>query len=136
MLFLNPMSVTLLGKTLDNVTALAVERLATKAVVEWSDGGPHPVFADAPEQKTTITLTRVVAQDEATPARPGDQGALTFRVGAGADDAGNRSYTATVVVMGVGYDLTAKAGAKQTIEMVAVASAGGTDPVAEAGSGA
>lgn len=130
MLFLRPQHVMLFNQALDGVSAVVVDREASRVALEWSDAGPHVVFADAPELKVTIRVTRALTRDEATPARPGDTGPLVFRVGAGADDAGVRLFSATVVVMGVRHSLKSEGGARQEIEMVAVSS-GAPDPIAE-----
>lgn len=133
MVFLNPASVTLLGKTLDGVTLVLVDRRATKLALERGDLGPHCVFADAPEQRVVVRVERAVSADEAAPAKPGEQGALAFRTGVGSDNAGVRSYSATVVVMAVEHEIRRRGGARQVIEMVALSATGADDPIAESG---
>ncbi len=131
MLFLNPSVVTLLGRALGNVHSLAVDRAGARTATEWGDLGPHAVFADVPEQRVSVSILREVTEDEPAGARPGDQGALLFRAGAGADDAGVRSYSATVVVLRVTHRLTRRGGAAQEIELLAVSPTGAADPIVE-----
>lgn len=131
MLFLNPSEVTLLGAPLRDVRSLAVDRVAARAVTEWSDAGPHAVFADVPEQRVTIVISRDVAADEPAGVRPGDQGAIQFRAGAGLDEAGVRSYSATVVALRVAHRLSRTGGAAQEIELLALSPTGAADPIVE-----
>lgn len=130
MLVIRPWSVTLLGKSLHNVEALTVDRLSGGLALERSDKGPHVVFADAPEQRVVIRVRRQLTADEATPARAGEAGELRWTRSAGTD-AGSREFVASVVVERVEHELSARAGAAQRIEMVAISMDGAADPVTE-----
>ncbi len=133
MLVVRPGSVTLLGKALDNVEALTVDRLSGGLALERSDRGPHVVFADAPEQRVVIRVRRQLTTDEPTPARAGEAGELRWKRSAGSD-AGSREFAASVVVESVEHELNARAGALQRIVLVAISPDGATDPVSEAAS--
>ncbi len=131
MLVIRPGSVTLLGKALDNVEALSVDRLSGGLALERSDRGPHVVFADAPEQRVVIRVKRLLTSDEATPARVGEAGELRWRR-SGGTDAGSREFAASVVVESVEHDLSVRQGAAQRIVMAAISLDGAADPVTEA----
>ena len=46
MLVMNPRSVSFDGELLEDVTSVVIDRRGERVVVEWSDEGPHAVFAD------------------------------------------------------------------------------------------
>jgi hypothetical protein len=117
------------------VTLVAVDRRATRVVVEHGPAGPHPAFVDAPEQRVDVRLVRRVQSGEApAPAlRPGALGTLEFRARAAAADVGGRSVTVGVVVVAVEHELDAKRGLEQTIQMIGVSPDGAADPVTEGG---
>lgn len=128
MLMLNPRSVSFAGATLSDVRMVAVDRIAAREVVEWSDLGPHAVFADAPERKVTIRVQRDLTRDGLDGPRPGDSGVLIVRSGPNASDAGGVALVASAVVMRVSHDLR-EGSARQLIQLVAVSASGDVDPV-------
>ncbi len=138
MLWLDPEEVTLTTPggviALAGVTAVAVDRRTTRSAIEWSDDGPHVVFADAAEQRTTIRVVRRIDVGEtgiASQVAPGLAATLSVRVAPARSDVGGRSVTSEVVVLSAEHDLSAKSGIEQTIVMVAVSSDGGMDPITE-----
>jgi hypothetical protein len=131
MLSLHPPSVSLLGVALADVDALAVDRRTSKHAEERTDRGPHLVFADAPEQRVTVAITRTLTRDEATTFRPGDQGDLRFTTAPSASDGARRTFAATVVILSVEHDLTLRNGVRQRIHAVALSADGAADPVSE-----
>ena len=58
MLVLNPPLVKFAAATWTDVTVVMVDRLSDRTVVERGDLGPHVTFADAPEQRVVIRVTR------------------------------------------------------------------------------
>jgi hypothetical protein len=130
MIWLNPETVTIGGVDLGGVRSIAVAHRADKLVVEFSDGGPHPTFADAPEQRTTITLKRAVVSNEDPGVRPGDEAVFEARIAPTGADTPGVTLSAAVVVTGVASRSDRKSGAEQTIEAVAVSPDGSTDPLA------
>lgn len=135
MLILTPASVRFDTLTLDDVTLIAVERSAERAVVEWSDLGPHPTFADVPEQRTTVKLSRRVFRGELASPNLGQLGELSFVVSPAGTAAATRKHAAQCVVLAVRYDLVNGASgaakgpiAAQTIELVALSSSGSAEP--------
>lgn len=131
MIWLDPSRVTLGGDALEGVSSVSVDRKATRFVEEYSDTGPHVVFADAPEQRVTARLIRTVGESGAGALRPGDSGELAFEVGASASAAGARRISMQVVIQSIANKVDPKAGATQTIECVALSSDGATDPVSD-----
>lgn len=129
MLILNPPTVRFGPHAFDDVTLLAIDRLAERTVEEWSDFGPHPVFADIPEQRTVIRIVRRLLRDDVSSPRPGDQHTITFRVSPNLSDADRRMISATAVVTSVTHQLGPSKGAQQTLTLTALSPDGATDPL-------
>lgn len=136
MIWLNPRRVTFDGTELGHVRTVVLDRKAERVVVEWSDTGSHVAFADVPEQRVTIALTRTVVEEGAGEIRPGDAGMLSFRTSPSASDAQVREIEAGVVVTAVEHEVSAKTGAMQRISFIAVSEDGESDPVVESVVGA
>lgn len=134
MIWLNPDQVTLGSNALTGVLFIAVDRAAAKLVVERTDLGPYAAFADAPEQRITIRISREVRADESTPVRPGDLAALSFRTAPNASAAGGRAVAATVVIVSIEHTISPRGGARQTIEAIPISADGAADPIAETAS--
>ena len=133
MLITTPAAVRFDTVTLDDVVLIAVERSAERAIVEWSDLGPHPTFADVPEQRITVKVSRRIARGDLSALTPGHLGELSFVVSHAGTAAAAKKHAAQCVVLGVKYDLSAAASGKQpsavqTIELVAVSSTGSAEP--------
>ncbi len=131
MLTFHPQSVSFLNTPLTDVDAIAVDRRSSKQTEERTDLGPHLVFADVPEQRVTIAVTRTLTRDEPTTFTPGAQGQLRFTAAPSSSDAKRRTYTATVVVLSIDYDLSRKAAARQRIALLALSTDGAADPINE-----
>ena len=131
MIWLDPERVTLSGSPLAGVVSITVDRRASRFVEAYSDAGPHVVFADAPERRVGVRITRRVDQGGAGAHRPGDAAALAFRVGPSASDARVREVAVSVVIEAVENRVDRKGGATQVIACVAVSSDGASDPVIE-----
>jgi hypothetical protein len=128
-MLLHPDTVTFGDLALDHVLAVAIDRAAARLVADHGDLGPHVAFADVPEQRVTLTLTRRPARPEVINPRPGDQAGLAFTAAAGAADAARVRITATCVLREVRHDLTASGSPRQTITFIAVSPDGLQDPV-------
>lgn len=139
MVWLDPdrASIVIAGQTipLPGVTHVAVDRRATRLVVEHGPLGPHAAFVDAPEQRVDLALTRRIQPGEPAHAalRPGAQGVLSFTARAATGDLGGAQVSAAVVLASVEHSIDAKRGFEQTIRMVGVSSDGLADPVTEGG---
>lgn len=131
MIWLSPRNVTLGGVTVEHVSAVSMSRKADKVIVEAGSGGPHVRFADVPEQRVEIEITRTVVDREDHGIRPGDARSLQFRTAPSGAGLPVREVTAEVVVTGVESRLSARGGAVQTISCVAVSPDGEADPVLE-----
>jgi len=131
-LWIEPEEVSLLGHALDGVEAAAVDRRAARLALEWGDAGPHAVFADAPEQRVDVRLTRRLKGSsgafEASLA-PGAMGQLSFVASRAGSDAARTRVEMTVVVTGVEHALRAGSCARQLISCVGISSDGASDPV-------
>jgi len=129
MLVLNPREVRFDSETLEDVTSVTIDRRAARSVVEWSDLGAHAVFADVPEQRVEIRIVQELARGDLGGLAPGDAGVLRFHTAPTGGHAGRRRVEATVVVTGVGHELSRRRGAVRTIACVAVSADGASDPV-------
>lgn len=130
MLVLNPDRVTFGVKEWERVILLAVDRVATRQVVEWTEAGPHVVFADTAEQKVLIKVVSEVVRGEVGGPSPGEAATLTAVLAPTASDVGRRRITAEAVVTAVTHEVSVKKGAVRTVELVAVSPDGATDPIA------
>lgn len=128
MLVLAPESVAFEGEAWSGVESIAVDRVASKQVAEVGDLGPHVVFADVPEQRVDVKVTRRIERSELETVRPGDEGTLTFRAGFGRTDAGWSLVTIGVVVTRVAHVFD-RSGVKRVVTMVGVSLDGSADPV-------
>lgn len=129
MLVLNPRLVTFDQQSWQNVTAVSIDRTATKETVEWSDMGPHVALADVPEQRVTIKVIQSLDADDLDATKPADAGSLTLHTSPAASDAGRKRISAQVVVTKVEHEISLKRGAVRTVTMVAVSPDGQADPI-------
>ena len=132
MLVLAPESVDFDGELWLGVESIAIDRTASREGVEVGDHGPHGVFADVPEQRVSVKVTRKIERSELGTVVPGDEGQLQFRAGFGRTDAGWSSVTVGVVVTRVDHDFS-RSGVHRVVTMVAVSSDGVSDPVSVEG---
>lgn len=128
MLILNPHIVKFDGERLDGVLAVALDRRPARELVEFDDLGPHPTFADVPEQRSEFTVRQELARDDLQAMAPGDQALLELWTAPGASEAGRRKVTANVVCLRIEHDLSRRA-ALRTIRFIAIATTSATDPV-------
>lgn len=131
MVWLNPDTVTLDSTVLTHVTFAAIDREARRTAIEWTDLGAYPAFADVPEQRVTVRITRRVSASEPAPARPGDQVLFTLRSAPGASAAGVRVVSATVVITEIAHAWSSAAGLTQRITALALSPTGAEDPVTD-----
>lgn len=133
MLILNPPTVQLGPHTLDDVALLAIDRVAHRKAEEWSDAGPHPVFADVPEQRTVVRIVRRLERDDPAPPLPGEQHTLAFHTSPNLSDADRRRISiAAAVVTAVTHQVgggPSGRGAQQTITLTALSPDGASDPI-------
>ena len=129
MLLLSPQSVKFGTDRWDDVGALSLDRIASRLTLEWSDMGPHIVFADVPEERVTIRVTRRLHRDAAFTPRPGDAGELVAYTSPSAGDSSRRRVRIESVVTAVSHEISATGGATQVVTLVGVSSNGAADPV-------
>jgi hypothetical protein len=128
MLVLNPSQVRFGAQTWPAVLSVVIDRAAAREIVEWSDAGPHAVFADVPEQRVGVRVEMELASDGLDAPRPGDQGELTFVTSPTAADGGRRRASIAAVVLAVRHEVSLRR-AVRVIDLVAVSGDGSTDPV-------
>jgi hypothetical protein len=108
---------------------LAISREATRRVIEWSDDGPHAVFADVAEGTVMIQVVMEIAEGDIEEIKPGTQGILSAVTSPGASDAARRKLSARCVLMKSSHELSLKRGAVRTLEFVALSEDGAADPI-------
>lgn len=127
-----PNSLVFDGLPLPDATLVTIDRTAAREAVEWTDAGPHPAFADVPEQRTTITIARSLTSGDLAAPSPSRRGELTFLFSAsgGTTDAARKRLRADCVVREVRHDLNPAApSARQLITLLALSPDGATDPI-------
>lgn len=129
MLVLNPRVVKFGPAVWEGVLAVAVDRLANKRIIEWSDAGPHATFADVPEQRIEVKVTQELVREDLAGPVPGQQAELVLHTSPTASDAARRRVSLQAVVVQVSHELSLKKGAVRVIELVAVSATGSADPV-------
>ncbi|TVS09147.1 MAG: hypothetical protein EA423_00490 [Phycisphaerales bacterium] len=135
MLVVDPERVEFDGVEWGGVVAIAVDRAAARPIVEWTDRGPHPTFADAPEQTVTIRVMRRLDRSEIGTPRPGDLGLLRFVAASAGDSAALVRAGASAMVEKVGHRIVSGGRgvgggvAEQTIQLVALSADGLADPL-------
>lgn len=128
MLLLHPTPVTFAGTPWPSILSAAIDRHAARFTEDWSDLGPHAVHADAPEQRTTITLTQELTRDDLQAPRPGDAGEIVLHTAPTTTDAARKRIAAQAVVRSVEHALTRRGGTR-TITLTAISPDGATDPL-------
>ncbi len=136
MVVLEPKGVRLDGEPLTGVLSVLVDRVPERFLEEWEDGGPHAVFADAGEIRTTVRVTRLVGGgDLGLSLMPGDEAELRFDIAPNASGAGGQRVTVAGVVYSVRHDAPAaesggrRVSATEVLEVRAVSNGGHLDPV-------
>jgi hypothetical protein len=129
MLILNPRQATFGSVPWPNITLIAIDRRSTRLAIAWSDNGPHPTFADAPEQQTLVQVLMDVEREDIDAPRPGDQGELTFTASPTATDASRRRVSMTAVITNVTHELSLKRGSIRTVSLIAISTNGAADPI-------
>lgn len=129
MLILNPRLVRFGTTTWPDVSLIAIDRDTPRLALEWSDRGPHPVFADAPEQRLTIRIIQDIARDDLNTPRPGQQDTLTFYTSPTGADARRRKLTLTACITSVSHDLSLTRGTQRRTTLTALSPDGLTDPI-------
>jgi hypothetical protein len=128
MLAIVPERVVFAGGELKGVRVVAVSRIAVRAVSEYSEEGPHCVFADAPEQRTRVTVITPLGGDDSNPPTMASSGVLEVRLARSPATVSRKEIRMLAVVTQVSYRATS-AGADRTVEFEALSADGRTDPV-------
>ncbi len=131
MLYLHPTHVTLNTTPLPGVESIAVARKAKAVITDFTDDGPHPTFADAPERLTTLTIKRHIPEpDDAFAAIAlGDQLDLAFRAARTPDAPHALRISARIVITGAESSVAGQRACAQAITAVAVSTDGGAEPL-------
>lgn len=128
MLAIMPERVSFAGTELQSVRAVAVSRTVNRGVSEYSELGPHCVFADVPEQRTKVTVIGSVGADDLAPPALASCGVLEVRVARAPGRMKRKEIRMLAMVTHVSYRAT-PGGAERTIELEALSIDGRADPV-------
>jgi hypothetical protein len=128
MLILNPNRVKFGSLRFHSVLAVAIDRSASRELVEHSDLGPHAVFSDAPQQRTRIRVVQELTGTDLAEPGPGDSGELSFFASVGSSEARRVEVSAQCVVLRVEHDLRRTPTRTMTFE--AVSADGQAEPIA------
>ncbi|MCC6678794.1 MAG: hypothetical protein IT436_16805 [Phycisphaerales bacterium] len=136
MLVLNPRVVKFGSVVWDGVLSVAIDRLANRKTIGWTDAGPHATFADIPEQRIEVRITQELTREDLAGPIPGQQAELVLYTSPTSSEAGRRKVSLQAVVVQVSHELSLKKGAVRMIELVAVSATGAGDPVTISDAGA
>lgn len=128
MLLLSPTRVSFGSLVLPNVSSISIDRAASREAIDFSDNGPHPTFADIPEQKVLITILQHLTSSDFAAPLPSSSATLTIHAKPNDSDSGSITLQATTVVRSCTHTLSPK-GATRTISLIALSSNGTTDPI-------
>lgn len=98
MLFVQPREVMFGSQKWEDVTAVTVDRVATRVVREWDDTGPHLRFADVPDRMVTVRVVQHLGRGDMGAPTLGTESTLTFVTAPTAGDVGRRRVTVTGVI--------------------------------------
>lgn len=135
MLILSPDIIRFEDLIWDDASAIAIDRAAARTIAEFSDLGPHIAFADVPEKRTTVRITRTLRRADPTndPApHVGRLGTLTFYTSTELGDLGRRRITVNGILTGVETQLgtPTRPRTTQVLTFLALSPNGGAaDPV-------
>lgn len=118
------------AETWSGVSAVVIDRKVTRAVVDWSDDGPHVAFADAAEIEVRVRVTQSLDEASADGPAAGAEGTLRFIAAPGRAGTRRRRVSCACVVLSVSHEVSERRAGVRTIELVGVSADGGaSDPV-------
>jgi len=133
MLLLSPRTVTFAATLWPNVALVAIDRAASRPLLDYTDAGPHPTFADAPEQVTRIRIVQELASEDLGSPRPGELGTLELFTSPTATNRPRTRLSAIACVESVTHEVSLKRGTLRTITLVALSPDGAADPITTEG---
>jgi len=130
MLILNPERVELGTAVLDRVTSVTIDRQTVSPVEQWGGTGPWCRLVDSTKRRVTVTVKQEPGPAlDAGPAL-GSQAELRAIVAPTRSDKGRRRVRCLCVVISVEHALPTGKPPVRTVTLLAVSTAGATDPVA------
>jgi hypothetical protein len=137
MLLLEPQSVRFGSVSFESVQFIALDRNASRLVIERGDDGGLPIFADAPEELIAIRVVQQITSQELTMLRCGTLETLSWVTAASASDARRARMSTTAVLRQVRHEFPgarpSSRGAgtiTRTLSFVAISPDGHSEPVA------
>lgn len=129
MLLLAPRTVSFGEVVWQNVTLVAIDRETSRAALDFGDLGPHPVFADAPEQTTRLRVIQELGADDLGAPRPGEIGTVTLFTSPTATSRPRMKLSVLACVESVTHEVSLKRGTHRTITLLALSPDGASDPI-------
>lgn len=133
MLILNPELVRFVGAQLTGVTAVAVERSATKLIEDHDEIGPFVTFVDVPQQRTRLKIVQSLSGGDLPGNLCGDSGLLEVWTSPNASQASRLKLAATAMIIDVRYEIGRKGAvgpaAVRIITFSVIASTGKIEPL-------
>lgn len=140
MLLIFPRLVRFGAITLNEVYAVAFTRDASSVILEQSDEGPHPVFADTQARRATALVKQSLTREDPTDLIPGALATLTIETASATASGARRTHSATAMLLSAQTDLKAAANgvsggsasgalATRTLTFVLLSPDGATDPI-------
>ncbi len=127
MIMLRPDRVTFGSAAWPGVERLAVDRVGTRVVRAWTEGGPFPTFADVTEQTVRVRVVQSLDQTDLNAPAPGDRALLRAELSRGGDER-RRLLRVDAVVESVTHEIGPRA-ATRTVTLTAVSDDADEDPV-------
>lgn len=139
MLILHPHAVQFGSSRFESVSVIAVERSASRLVVDRGDAGSQAIFADVPEELVTLRIVQHLTEQDLDPPRCGDLASISWFTSASASEGQRTRFSAQAVVRSIRYDIPGARAARaspaltsvsRTITLVALSPDGHSDPIA------
>ncbi|MEM9066448.1 MAG: hypothetical protein AAGB51_13270 [Planctomycetota bacterium] len=129
MLAIDPQGVSFQGQLWEHVRFIVLDRTAQRVIDGYRDGGPNQVFCDVTKRRVVARVVIEATPDLAEPPALGTEGTLVFERAPNASGIGRSRVTVDAVVTAVLYSVSRSGKATQTVELRAVSSDPGEDPV-------
>jgi hypothetical protein len=133
LLLLSPRTVTFGASLWSNVALVAIDREASRPLLDYTDQGPHPTFADAPEQTTRIKVVQELASEDLGSPRPGEVALLELFTSPTSTNRPRTRLSASACIEAVTHEVSLKRGPLRTITLIALSPDGATDPITTEG---
>lgn len=127
MIVMRPSEVRFGSDVWEGVERVAIDRLGTRVIREWGNGGSALVFADVGEYQVRARVWQALERTDLGGPIPGDMQIVRIELDTGSD-AGRRQVRFEGVVESVSHEIS-EFRAARVVSLIAVSDAGDEDPV-------